>query len=102
VYDRDAEIRKAVASLVRLTKKFRVHAESCDSTLAIVMEAILKLPPEQRPSFRPGGLEAVRQTAREMAEERVSKSTVRLENALESDADWLIELQAYTSSLLRD
>lgn len=100
--DKDMDTRKAVASLVRLTKKFRARAESCDSTLAIVMEAILKLPLEHRPSFYPGGLDAVRQAARETAEERVSQSTLRLESALDSGVDWLTELQAYVASPLRD
>ena len=93
--DSNAEIRKAVMGLLSLTKKFRVRADTCDSTLKIVLEAILKLPPEQRPSFDPGGIDAVMKAARRIAEERVCQSTRRLENALESGKDWLTELQAY-------
>jgi hypothetical protein len=100
--DKDAEIRKAISGLVRLTKKFRARAESCNSTFSIVVKAISDLPPEHRPSFGPGGLDAVRKATQEMAEERVSPSIARLEQALESGTEWLSELQAYVSSPLRD
>jgi hypothetical protein len=96
--DEDARIRKAVKMLLRVSKLFQARAMSREEALKMV----IRLPSASRASLSGNDVENLLQEARKIADEIISKSTAQLEQSLETGTHWLADLEAYTSSLLKD